>query len=190
MKTARHIYMAVVSVAVCAMFFSCAKKGEKQANTVPPVVDEGVTSYVSEDVSFGFFFDEAGTSRTLKLHGNQKEFDGWVIVQVPEDVEISAVQWQLEIPEGVELDVDRHNKARIMLLGQLEYDLSERFDPCLAGPKAIIHQLTFKVTGKLNNATFSILPGKKGNFLGITDCSESFEMIRASSYKAVVNPDN
>jgi len=50
--------------------------------------------------------------------------------------------------------------------------------------------LTFKVTGELKDATFSILPAVDGNFLGITDCSERFDLIRASSYKAVVNPVN
>jgi len=190
MKTRKCVFLAAVSLAIAALFVSCAKKEENQAETVPPAGDEGVTSYVSENVSFGIFFDEAGTKRTLTLEKDRREFDCWVIVQVPEEMEISAVQWQLEIPEGVVLDIDRFNKSRIMLLGQIENSLSERFKPCLPGPKAVIHQLTFKVTGELKDATFSILPAKDGNFLGITDCSERFDLIRASSYKAVVNPVN
>lgn len=190
MKKGKCVHLAAVSLAIAAIFVSCAKKEENQPETVPPAGDEGVTSYVSENVSFGIFFDEAGTKRTLTLEKDSREFDCWVIVQVPEDIEISAVQWQLEIPEGVVLDVDRFNKARIMSLGQIEHSLSERFKPCLPGPKAVIHQLTFKVTGELKDATFSILPAVDGNFLGITDCSERFDLIRASSYKAVVNPVN
>ncbi|HSG27764.1 MAG TPA: hypothetical protein VLA34_04730, partial [Candidatus Krumholzibacterium sp.] len=61
--------------------------------------------------------------------------------------------------------------------------------PCLSGPKALIHQLTLKVTGELDNAALSIVPSPDGNFLGIADCSEGFSEQRASSYKAVVNPE-
>ena len=178
--------LLVLAVLAAAVIFSCSG-GEKEEPA--PVEEQTETvDYVSDEISFGVFFDEEGTKRTLELDKGQDEFVCYVIVQVPAGMEIAAVQWQFEIPEGVVIDIDKYNEARIMSMGKMAIGLSERFAPCLKGPKAVIHTLTCKATSKLENATFTIVPTTEGNFLGISKCTEGYPTERASSYKAVINP--
>ncbi|MBN2071967.1 MAG: hypothetical protein JW814_10960 [Candidatus Krumholzibacteriota bacterium] len=182
-------FRTVVPVLSLVFVFSCAKK-EEAATENKPEGGEEVLSYVSDEVSFGLFFDSEGTSRTIKLKKDQKEFTGYLFVDLPPQTSIAAVQWKLELPEGVELVNDKYRDERIMSIGQIKVGLSERFKPCLEGPKVLIHTLTFLVVADLENATFSILPTQDSKTLGIASCEEGFPEIRASAYKAVVNPGN
>lgn len=197
MKLGRLFVNLLIVILTGFLVASCSGKGEQKEEATVSEADEaaaaaeqtGGVSYVSDEISFGIFFDEDATKRTLKLGRGEKEFDIFIYVFFPDYIEVAAVQWQLELPEGVEIDNDKYNRDRMMSLGQLEFGISERFNPCLTGPKALIHNLTLKVTGDLKNATISILPSKEGDFLGIAKCSEGHPTERASSYKAVVNPD-
>lgn len=193
----RSSVLLFILILTATAFVSCGGNSEKNTEKTPETIvkdaaetNEEDISYVSEDISFGIFFDREGTKRTTDLKKGQKQLQVFVIVQVPEFIEIAAAQWQLSLPEGLEIDVDRYHKDRVMSLGQMPFGISERFKPCLPGPKAIIHELTLNITSELKNATLSILPSKDGNFLGIANCTEGFPQERASSYKAVVNPGN
>ncbi|MCK4538993.1 MAG: hypothetical protein KAV42_09380 [Candidatus Krumholzibacteria bacterium] len=189
----RSSILLLILILTAAAFVSCGgnseEKSEKTNDTAVENTGDDI-SYVSEDISFGVFFDREGTKRTVDLKRGQKQLQVFIIVQVPEFIEIAAAQWQLSLPEGLEVDVDRYHKDRVMSLGQMPFGISERFKPCLPGPTAVIHELTLNITGELKNAAISILPSKDGNFLGIANCTEGFPQERASSYKAVVNPDN
>jgi len=122
---------------------------------------EKILSNISGEVSFGIFFNKEGTSRTITLKNDQKEFKGYIIVNFPEEMGINAVQWKL---------------------------LSEAF-PCVNGPSLLIHTLTLLADEGLKNAVISIIPDKHGDFLGISKCDGQVE-VRAASYKGVVNPED
>jgi hypothetical protein len=192
MSLRRSSVLLVILMLTAAAFVSCGGDSEKNTEKTAEATVESAgddIEYVSEDISFGVFFDSEGTKRTIDLKRGQKQLQAFIIVQVPDFLEIAAAQWQLSLPEGLEIDVDRYNKDRVMSLGQMPFGISESFKPCLPGPIAVIHELTLNITGELKNATISILPSKDGNFLGIANCTEGFPQERASSYKAVVNPE-
>ncbi len=187
MKAGKFSFAVPVLLICVTMFFSCAEKKEKQVEEKPEA-EKTTLSYISDEISFGLFFDKEGTKRTITLEKGQKTFEGFVYVQVPDNMEIVAVQWRLEMPAGVKIDVDRFHEDRIMTLGQIRHGISERFKPCLNGPKILIHSLTFVTFEKLENAVFSILPAEDADYLAIATCQDGYPEERASSYRAVVNP--
>ncbi len=150
--------------------------------------EEKILYNISGEVSFGIFFNKEGTSRTITLKKDQKEFKGYIIVNFPEEMGISAVQWRLHLPEGIKIISDDYYHERNLALGRIRDGLSEAF-PCVNGPSLLIHTLTFIADEGLKNAVISIMPDKHGGFLGILKCDGQVE-VRAASYKGVVNPED
>jgi hypothetical protein len=103
-------------------------------------------------------------------------------------MEIASVEWRIELPEGILIANDKYREDRVISMGQMKKGLSERFKPCVQGPKIVLHTLNFIATKELADAVFTILPSQNGNFLGVAECKEGFPMIRGIAYRAVVNP--
>lgn len=188
MKTARCGVILVMVLAMSFLTASCSKKEEQQPGTQQETGEKEVISYIDEDVSFGLYFDEKGTQRTLKLAPGQKEFDLFMILTCPEYMEIAAVEWRIVVPEGVQLVNDRYRQDRVLSMGTIDRGQSERFAPCVAGPRILIHTLTFAASGALENAVFAVMPSLDNENLGVAECKEGFPLVRATAYKAVVNP--
>ena len=184
------VFTVIGLISLSLFVFSCAGKEEVAEETKPAATEGEQLSYISDEISFGLFFDSEGTKRTIQLKKGQKEFVAYVYLQFPEGMEIAAVQWKLEFPEGVKITNDKYLDSRTLSLGQIPRGLSERFNPCLQGPKVLIHELTFLASADLKNATFSILPDENSGVLGIAECIEGYPLERASSFRAVVNPEN
>jgi hypothetical protein len=186
----RAAIVRFISLALCLLVvFSCSKeeRAEESATTEDPAQKAQTLSYISEEVSFGVFFDEEGTKRTLELKRNQKEFNAYIILNFPTDIEIAAVEWRLELPEGVTVINDKYIMERNIAMGHMDHGLSERF-PCISGPSLVLHTLTLHTEGELENAEIAILPSKDGQFLGAAECVEGFPRIRATSFRGIVNP--
>jgi len=187
MQRIQSSILALGLVALLALAASCTKK-EEQPETQQRDAGQETISFVSEDVSFGIYFDEAGTQRSLRLDAGRQEFTAYLILDCPEHTQVASVEWRLELPAGVEIVNDRYRWDRTMSLGTIEHGISEGFKECLEGPRLLLHTLTFLATAELSNATVSVMPSLNGNFLGIAECREGFPMVRAASYRAVINP--
>lgn len=192
-KVVLFVFLAVFAG---GLFSSCSN-GDKDSSKIDSTSESGqkenlkegeVLSYSNEDVSFGLFFDKEGVSRSLTLEKDQTNFKGYVIVKFPEEMGISAVQWMLDLPEGIEIVSDDYYEERNLALGRITKGLSEAF-PCVHGPSILLHTITFEADTGLKDAVISILPDKHGNFLGIAEC-DGGKQVRAVSYKAVVNPED
>lgn len=179
---------AALILSLCLLLaLSCAKKeeeGEKPAEEK----EEGVISYISEEIDFAIFFDEEGTKRSITLGEDETEFKMYIIVSYPEEMQIAAVEYRLELPEGITIDNDKFYPRRTMTLGTFDEGLSEAF-PCVAGPKLILHTLTMNVTKDVKNASVKLLASKASDFIGVSECREGYPKMRAASYSAVVNPE-
>ncbi len=185
----RRISTVLIFVLLPLLALSCAGKKETEAEK-PAVTKDEAISFVDEEVSYGLFFDEEGTKRTLELKRGQKEFLGYLYLVCPEYKEIASTQFRLEMPEGVVIENDKYRMDRVMSMGTFQRGISERFAPCVPGPKILIHTFTFRVIGPLDNAVFTILPSLDNEFLAVAECEEGFPIIRASAFKAVVNPSD
>ena len=183
----RRISKLVIFVLLPLMAVSCSGEKEAESKKTAAAKDETI-QYVDEEVSYGLFFDEEGTKRTLALKKGQEEFLGYLFLICPEYKEIASTQFRLEMPEGVLVENDKYRQDRVMSMGTFERGISERFMPCIPGPKILIHTFTFKVTGPLDNAVFTILPSLDNEYLAAAECEEGYPIIRASAFKAVVNP--
>jgi hypothetical protein len=174
----------VALVSLCFVF-SCSKKEKKVENA--PLDSTKTISYISEEISFGVFFDEGGTKRTLTLDRRDTQTKIYLFVNFPETMKISAIEYRLSLPQGVTIESDKFYEERIALMGTFEDGISETF-PCVAGPKLLFHTLTLNVPSDLKNAEFAILSSRDNAFLGVATCDEGMPMLPASSYRAVVNP--
>jgi hypothetical protein len=186
------VFLLILAMAIAV---SCSQKEEKESQkegeelskedlAIGSVKD---AKFVSDKVSFGVYFDEEGKQNTMTLPDDANEVKVYIIIKYPEDMEITAVDWRLELPEGLEVESDKCHPGRNIMMGTFSYGMSERF-PCEKGPKLLLHMLTMSVTGKLENAEVLVLPSKKSEFLGVAECKEGFPVIRATSYKGVINP--
>ncbi len=185
----RHGSFLVLAVLVAALAAgSCAKKASKQE--APPAADTTKAkpaSFVSEEVNFGMYFDEAGTERTVKLSRGQKELTAYLIVKFPEGMKVGALEYMISLPQGIEIENDKPYEGTVAHLGKFTQGISETF-PCVNGPRLVLHTFTLKVTGELSNAEIMILPDPEAKFLGVAICEQNMPTIPASSFKAVVNP--
>ncbi|MCD6379097.1 hypothetical protein J7M07_01455 [bacterium] len=195
----QRIVLFIFLVFFAGVFISSCSNGDKGSTKLASKPNSGqkgklttgeekILSYSSEEVSLGIFFDKEGVSRSLTLKNDQKEFKGYIVIKFPEEMGISAVQWRLQLPEGIKIISDDYYRERNLTLGRIRDGLSEAF-PCVYGPSLLIHTLTFMAEDELKNAVISIMPDKRGDFLGIAKC-EGDVQVRASSFKAVVNPED
>ena len=185
----RKISTVLILALLSLLAFSCAGEKEKEAEKTVETKEETI-AFVDEEVSFGLFFDEEGTKRTLRLDKGQDQFLGYLFLMCPEYKEIASTQFRLMMPEGVVLENDKYRMDRVMSMGTFQRGISERYAPCIPGPKLLLHTFTFRVTAPLDNAVFAILPAQDAQFLAVTECQEGYPMVRASAYKAVVNPSD
>lgn len=185
----RRILPVLILVLLPFLAMSCAGEKEAEAEKPAETKDEKI-AYVDEEVSYGLFFDEAGTKRTLDLKRGQEEFIGYFFLMCPEYKSISSTQFRLEMPEGVFIENDKYRMDRVMSMGTFQRGISENFVPCMPGPKILLHTFTFRVTVPLDNAVFTILPSHDNDFLAVAECEEGYPIIRASAFKAVVNPSD
>lgn len=180
--------LAVLGVAAAIIAVgSCAKKGEeKRTEAAGSATDDSTLAYVSEEFSFGAFFDAEGTKRTINVKG-AKETKLYIIVSYPAAIQIAAAEWRLVLPEGVEIRSDKSYERRVALLGTFEHGLSETF-PCVAGPKLVLHELVLGVPAGLKNGEIAIMPSHDGKILGVATCDDTYPIVQASAYKAIINP--
>lgn len=177
----------LAAVLLCAgLVLSCSKEKKEEAK---PETEEGVQtlSYVNEDVNFGIYFDEDATERTITLAEGQEEVKAYLVIKFPEEVEISAAEFRLRMPEGVTVESDKFHPGRAMMLGTFEHGISESFR-CVRGPRLVLHVLTLKVDAGVENAELALLPGEQSEFIGVAECKEGHPLIRGAAFKAVINP--
>lgn len=188
MISRQRVGIAFAALLALLLVFSCGK-GNKKTEGAPADTARADTtlSYLSEEVSFGVFFDADGSRRTVKLGGRDRETTIHIIVNFPETMPIAAVEYRLVLPEGIKIANDRYYQERVAMLGTFEDGISETF-PCVQGPKLLLHTLTLSVPSGLENAEISLVAHAKSEFMGVAMCDEGQTMVAATSYKAVINP--
>ncbi len=189
MITRRRMSLVFVALLFLPIVFSCAKSDKKSEKAAADTAGADTTlSYVSEEVSFGVFFDAEGVKRTVKLGSRDRQVTIYVIVGLPETMPISATEFRLALPPGVRVESDTYYKQRTALLGTLEGGISEAFSPCFQGSKLVLHALTLSVPPDLKDAEIALLAHEGSEFIGIARCDDAKTMVPATSYKAVINP--
>ena len=182
--------MKAISTCLVLVFFilsfsSCGEK-EQQEKTPEPAAEETL-SFVNEEINFGVFFDEKGTKRQITLEKGQKELIVYIFVRFPEDIGIAAVEYRIDLPEGVRIWSDRFYEKRTLTMGNFETGMTEGFG-CVYGSELMLHALTLGIDRDLENATISILPSLRTDFIGVAKCDGAMTEVRAISFKAVINP--
>lgn len=180
-------FVAIVIMSL-VLLFSCSKKVKKETGAPADSTKKDTTlSYINQEVGFGVFFDEQGAKRTVKLGPKDKQVMIYIVVNFPETMQISAVEYRLVLPKGVTVENDKFYAERVALLGTFEGGISETF-PCVPGPKILLHSLTLNIPPGLKNAEIALMPDTQGNFIGIAMCDDQHTMVAGTSYKAVINP--
>lgn len=185
----RHrAHLAFVALLLLSLVLSCSKGGKKEENAPADTTGTDTTlSYLSEEVSFGVFFDPEGVKRTVTLGSRDRQIKIYIIVSFPEAMPIAAAEYRLVLPPGVKIENDAYYSERVAMLGMFDEGISETF-PCVQGPKLQLHALTLSVPSGLKNAEIALLAHSRSEFIGIAACDEGNTMVPATSYKAVINP--
>ena len=184
----QRVSLMLIALLILSLVFSCGKSGKKAENAPADTTRADTTlSYISEEVSFGVFFDQAGEKRTVELGSRDRRTTIYIVVSYPETMPIAAVEYRLALPPGVAIVNDVYYNQRVGLLGTFEDGISETF-PCVPGPKLLLHALTLSVPTGLKNAEIALLAHAKSEFIGIAKCDETMSMVPATSYRAVINP--
>ena len=176
-----------LAIVLClSLAISCGEKAQ-QEQTPATEAEESTIGFTSEEFSFGVYFDAEATMRTVVLEEGQTEIDVYIILHFPEGTGIAAVEFRLELPEGVRIMSDSFYEKRTLTMGTFDHGYSEGF-PCVYGPKMQLHKLTMSIEGELENGVISILEAKNTGQLAVAMCDEGYTTIRASSFKGVINP--
>ena len=184
----QRMSLMFVALLLLPLAFSCAKSGKKTENVPADTTRADTTlSYISEEVSFGVFFDAEGAKRTVKLGSRDRQTTIYIIVKFPEAMPIVAVEYRLLLPPGIKIENDVYYNQRVALLGTFDEGISETF-PCVPGPMLVLHTLTLSVPSGLKNGEIALLAHARSDFIGIAECDEGQTMVPATSYKAVINP--
>ncbi len=184
----KRVSFMFVAFLLLPLVLSCGKSDKKAENVPADTTGVDTTlSYVSEEVSFGVFFDAEGARRTVKLGSRDRQTTIYIIVKYPETMPISAVEYRLVLPEGVRIENDVYYDQRAAVLGVFEHGISETF-PCVPGPMLVLHALTLSVPSGLKNAEIALLAHENSEFIGVAMCEEGNPLVPATSYKAVINP--
>ncbi len=184
----QRMSLMFVALLLLPLVFSCGKSGKKAENAPADTTRADTTlSYVSEEVSFGVFFDAEGAKRTVKLGSRDRQTTIYIIVKFPDTMPIAAVEYRLALPPGVKIENDVYYNQRVALLGTLDEGISETF-PCVPGPMLVLHELTLSVPSGLKNGEIALFAHTRSEFIGIAECDEGQTMVPATSYKAVINP--
>jgi len=181
----KTISAVLVMILFVLSFSSCGEK-EEQEQTPEPAAQQTL-SFVNEEISFGVFFDEKGTERQITIEKGQKELKAYIFVRFPEDLGIAAVEYRIDLPEGVRIWSDRFYEKRSLTMGTFEHGMTEGFH-CVYGPELLLHVLTLGIEKDLENATISLMPSHRTDFIGVAKCDDVFTEVRAASFKAVINP--
>ncbi len=189
MKIRGRTAVLVLLLAGALVLVSCAKKEREAPGGSGGTADADSTiSYVSDEISFGAFFDPECTRRTIEVRG-AKQVKLYIAVSFPETMEISAVEWRLVLPEGVTVESDKFYENRVALLGTFEHGISETF-PCVAGPRIVLHEFLISVPSGIKNGDVSLMPSHQGKLIAVALCDDAHSIISASVYKAVINPED
>jgi hypothetical protein len=180
----RPAVFVIALLLLCSL--SCGEKTEQEQQPAAET-EETTIGYTSEEFSFGVYFDAEGTERTTVLEKGQTELDAYIFVHYPEGTGIAAVEFRLELPEGIKIMSDSFYEKRTLSMGSFQRGISEGF-PCVYGPKLQLHRLTLGIEGEIENGVISILPAENTAQLAVAMCDEAYTTIRASSYKGVINP--
>jgi len=184
----QRMTLMFVALLLLSLVLSCGKSGKKAENAPADTTRTDTTlSYISEEVSFGVFFDAEGAKRTVKLGSRDRQTTIYIIVKFPEAMPIVAVEYRLLLPPGIKIENDVYYNQRVALLGTFDEGISETF-PCVPGPMLVLHTLTLSVPSGLKNAEIALLAGARSEFIGVATCEEGQPLISATSYKAVINP--
>jgi hypothetical protein len=190
MATRQRVNLMFVAGLLLLLVFSCGKSSKKAESAPADTTRADTTlSYISEEVSFGVFFDARGEKRTLKLGSRDREATIYIIVKYPDTMPIAAVEYKLLLPPGITIKNDVYYKERVALLGTFEEGISETF-PCVPGPMLVLHELKLNVPSGLKNAEIELLAHARSGFIGVAQCDEGQTMVTGTSYKAVINPTN
>ena len=175
----RVLFVLLIFACSIAFAVSCAKKEEESSEESSGPGNRAV-QYIEEEVSIGIFFDAEGTKRSITLGKDEKEFTAYIIIKLPEYLEINAIEFQLELPEGVVITNDKYLAERTIVMGHFDDGISEAF-PCATGPQIVLHELTLLAESDLADAVISIVKHRKSQQVAVTKCEEGYPIIKVAA---------
>jgi hypothetical protein len=186
----------LILLVILAVGFGCGQKKEEAASTGerttaakeeskearPAIPDQ--PKALMEKPTLKPFFDKMATI-TEKTVSPGESFDLYIIIGCGENDRITAAEFRLAIPEGIEIGRVFDTDSLTMKSGKPEEDLMVAFK-CSHGPKFILTRYVCLVGDAFTGGTIATAAGEKSNFIGVVDCGPDPEKIPAEKGTAVL----
>lgn len=130
------------------------------------------------------YFDKAGTVTEKEVAAGE-EFDLYVFGEYNKMYPMSAVEYMLALPEGIEVLTEAKSDSAVMSVGSYKSDFMMTFR-CAEGPKFMLMRYRCKVKAPFAGGDIEIQEGSVHRFLGFTLCDDARTMVAAEPGKAVI----
>ena len=130
------------------------------------------------------YFDEAATQTEISVSPGDY-FDMWVIAEFEKTHPMSACEYKLDIPEGIDILGTTHSDSIVITMGKADRDFMAAFR-CAHGPKMWVVKYQCKVGDDFKGGKVMTTKGQDLNFLGFTMCDAAKTMIRARPGEATI----
>jgi hypothetical protein len=130
------------------------------------------------------YFDADGTV-TEKAVSPGDNFDLYVFGEYNEMYPMSAAEYMLVLPTGMEILTEAKSDSAVMSVGSFKTDYMMTFR-CSKGPKFMMMKYACRVSDAFAGGDISTQAGSVHHFLGFTLCDDARTMVKAQPGKAVL----
>lgn len=102
--------------------------------------------------------------------------------------QMSAAEYQLDLPEGLEIIGHLQPDYVPLFLGAPDRGIKLAFIECQKGPMVLLNTITLRATSKVENAPLQITKSHVSQFLGFATCDEVHSLLNAEGAVVYVNP--
>ncbi len=130
------------------------------------------------------YLDEKASS-TEKAVGVGEEFSIYVFGEYDKMYEMSAAEFKLDVPEGIEVLGEVKSDSTIMTMGKYDKDFMMAIK-CTPGPKIMLMKYLCRVGSGFQGGVIETHKGETQKFIGFTLCDETRTLVAAETGRAVL----
>lgn len=162
---------------------AATKSAQSQPRQAIP--DEGLSEFDElMQAKITPYFDAEGTVSEHAVAPGER-FDVYVFGECNKMYSMSAAEYMLTLPKGMEVLAEAKSDSAVMTLGSYKTDFMISFR-CAAGPKFMMMKYSCQVNDAFTGGEVETREGSIHNFVGFTLCDDARTMVKAQPGKALL----
>jgi hypothetical protein len=160
-----------------------AKETPAQSEPIQMIPDEEFTEFDKLlSAQIVPYFDAEGTV-TEKAVAPGETFDIYVFGKCIETYSMSAAEYMLSLPEGIEVMSEAKSDSTVLTVGSYKKDYMMTFK-CCSGPKFMMMKYICQANDSFSGGAVETGKGLIHHFLGFTLCDETRTMVKGTPGQA------